>query len=121
MFESSESGHIMSDQIQPPLESKPCCAPNVTRSAQSSSTLVTLSQGVASTAGLAAATEMIALPGGEFLMGTDYTGGFAADGEGPIRGVALDAFRIDATPVTNAAFAQFVNATGYVTEAESFG
>jgi formylglycine-generating enzyme len=121
MFESSESGHVITGQIQPPAEVKPCCAPSVTRSAQSSSTLVSLSQGVASTPGPAAAAEMITLPGGEFFMGTDYAGGFPADGEGPIRRVALDAFRIDTTPVTNAAFAEFVTATGYVTEAETFG
>ncbi len=64
---------------------------------------------------------MVSLPGGPFRMGTDYARGFPADGEGPVRPVALSPFEIDAFPVTNADFAAFVEATGYVTEAERFG
>jgi formylglycine-generating enzyme required for sulfatase activity len=64
---------------------------------------------------------MVSLPGGPFRMGTNYARGFPADGEGPVRPVALSPFEIDAYPVTNAEFAAFVNATGYVTEAERFG
>ncbi|WDR03966.1 formylglycine-generating enzyme family protein [Devosia algicola] len=45
----------------------------------------------------------------------------AGDGEGPIRTVTLKAFSLDAHSVTNARFAAFVAATGYVTEAEQFG
>jgi len=64
---------------------------------------------------------MIALPGGRFLMGTDYAHGFPEDGEGPVRPVVLSPFSIDIAPVTNAEFARFVQASGYVTEAERFG
>ncbi|WP_245817983.1 formylglycine-generating enzyme family protein [Granulicella rosea] len=64
---------------------------------------------------------MIALPGGEFLMGTDYEEAFAADGERPVRRVRLKPFAIDIYPVTNADFAAFVQATGYKTEAEVYG
>jgi len=64
---------------------------------------------------------MISLPGGTFLMGTDYAGGFPADGEGPVRPVSLSSFHIDTYPVTNADFAAFIDATGYRTEAENFG
>jgi formylglycine-generating enzyme required for sulfatase activity len=63
---------------------------------------------------------MVKLDGGAFLMGTNSTEGFAADGEGPVREVALDPFYIDAAPVTNAQFAEFVRASGYRTEAERF-
>jgi sulfatase modifying factor 1 len=63
---------------------------------------------------------MVALPGGEFLMGTDYERAFAADGEGPVRPVRLSPFRIDTFPVTNKDFAAFVDAAGYRTEAELF-
>ena len=63
----------------------------------------------------------VALPGGSFLMGTDYAGGFPADGEGPVRKVSLSPFAIDVFPVTNADFATFIQATGYRTEAEFFG
>jgi formylglycine-generating enzyme len=61
------------------------------------------------------------LPGGLFLMGTDYAGGFPADGEGPVRSVSLPPFAIDIYPVTNAAFAEFICATNHRTEAEIFG
>ena len=61
------------------------------------------------------------IPGGEFLMGTDGTYGFAADGEGPAHAVELTPFYLDATCVTNEQFNAFVNATGYKTEAERFG
>ena len=61
------------------------------------------------------------IPGGEFLMGTDGTYGFAPDGEGPVHAVELAPFYLDATCVTNEQFNAFVNAAGYRTEAERFG
>ncbi|WP_233581243.1 formylglycine-generating enzyme family protein [Acidipila sp. EB88] len=64
---------------------------------------------------------MTLLPGGAFRMGTALASGFPADGEGPVRTVQLDPFYIDTASVTNAAFAQFVEATNYRTEAEHFG
>ena len=63
----------------------------------------------------------VAVPGGSFLMGTDDDLGYPADGEGPAREVSLEPFWIDATAVSNEAFARFVAATGHVTEAERFG
>jgi len=54
-------------------------------------------------------------------MGTDNPEGFPQDGEGPIRAVTLDAFRIDRSSVTNKRFRAFIEATGYRTEAEIFG
>jgi formylglycine-generating enzyme required for sulfatase activity len=65
--------------------------------------------------------EMVHLPGGEFLMGSDDGIGYAADGEGPVRAVTLRPFAIAATAVTNAQFAAFVEATGYRTRAERGG
>ena len=64
---------------------------------------------------------LVSLPGGTFLMGTDYAGGFPADGEGPVRAISLSAFDIDTFPVTNQDFAAFVASTNYRTEAEAFG
>ncbi|MGG1555357.1 formylglycine-generating enzyme family protein [Paenibacillus ferrarius] len=64
---------------------------------------------------------MIYLPGGKFLMGTDDREGFPADGEGPVREVSIAPFYIDPCTVTNAEFKQFIDATGYKTEAEQFG
>ncbi|MEU3224020.1 formylglycine-generating enzyme family protein [Streptomyces sp. NPDC006976] len=63
----------------------------------------------------------VAVPGGPFLMGGADEDAFPADGEGPVREVVLAPFRIDAACVTNAAFARFVKATGYRTEAELIG
>lgn len=61
------------------------------------------------------------IPAGEFLMGNERDYGFAADGEGPVHPVKLDAFWIDACAVTNEQFNAFVGATGYKSEAERFG
>jgi formylglycine-generating enzyme required for sulfatase activity len=57
---------------------------------------------------------MIPIPGGSFAMGSER---FYPE-EAPVRRVRVDPFLIDATPVTNAQFAQFVEATGHVTFAE---
>lgn len=65
--------------------------------------------------------DMIYIPGGEFLMGTNSKEGFPQDGEGPVRKVKVNSFLIDATTVTNAQFAEFVKETGYKTDAEKFG
>jgi formylglycine-generating enzyme required for sulfatase activity len=54
------------------------------------------------------------VPGGQFVMGSDR---HYAD-ETPVRRVEVGAFWMDETPVTNAAFQRFVQATGYVTFAE---
>jgi len=64
---------------------------------------------------------IVALSGGDFLMGTDYEGGFPQDGEGPVRRVVLSPFEIDVFPVTNEDFAAFAADTGYRTDAERFG
>jgi formylglycine-generating enzyme len=65
--------------------------------------------------------DMILIPGGTFMMGTNDVEGFPADGEGPVRAVELSPFYMDANTVTNAQFAEFVMDTGYRTEAEQFG
>lgn len=54
-------------------------------------------------------------------MGDAFDEGYRADGEQPVHAVQLSPFLIDATTVTNAAFATFVKATGYITEAEQLG
>jgi formylglycine-generating enzyme required for sulfatase activity len=63
---------------------------------------------------------MVSLPGGEFVMGSDDRFAYPDDGEAP-REVELSAFAIEPHAVTNAAFAEFVAATGHVSEAERFG
>src|SRR5476649_1146347 len=57
---------------------------------------------------------MLRIPGGTFRMGSDRH--YAE--EAPVHSVTVDEFWIDPTPVTNAQFRAFVQATGYVTFAE---
>jgi len=64
---------------------------------------------------------MVSLPGGHFLMGTNDQEGFPADGEGPVRDIAVNPFYIDITTVTNFQFEAFIRATGYQTDAQHFG
>ncbi|WP_456238811.1 formylglycine-generating enzyme family protein [Saccharopolyspora karakumensis] len=64
---------------------------------------------------------MVVLPGGVFRMGTEDPDGFPDDAEGPIREVRVASFAIDPHAVSNARFAEFVDDTGFVTEAERFG
>jgi formylglycine-generating enzyme required for sulfatase activity len=64
---------------------------------------------------------LVELPGDHFLMGTEDQDGFPADGEGPVRQVAVGPFRIAPTAVTNAQFASFVKETRHVTDAERYG
>ena len=61
-------------------------------------------------------SEMVLVPGGEFLMGSDAD--WAFPNEKPSHRVQVAPFFIEAKPVTNAEFAEFVKATGYKTLAE---
>lgn len=59
-------------------------------------------------------TELIELPGGSFRMGSTS---FYPE-EAPIHTATVGPFAIERHPVTNAQFAEFIDATGYVTVAE---
>src|SRR5690348_3311468 len=61
------------------------------------------------------------VPAATFRMGDDSVWAYPGDGEGPVHDVAVDGFRIDRFAVTNDAFARFVDATGWTTDAERFG
>jgi formylglycine-generating enzyme required for sulfatase activity len=63
---------------------------------------------------------MVALAGGGFRMGSEDRFAYPEDGETP-RDVELSPFMIDRCAVSNNAFAEFVAASAYVTEAERFG
>ncbi len=60
---------------------------------------------------------MVWVPGGTFWMGTDDPNALFTDARHYHR-VAVDGFWMDATEVTNAQYAKFVEATGYKTVAE---
>jgi formylglycine-generating enzyme len=64
---------------------------------------------------------MQALPGGEFLMGTEAADGYPADGEGPVHAVRVSPFRVSPHAVSNSEFGEFAEATGHVTDAERYG
>ena len=59
-------------------------------------------------------TDLVQLAGGAFRMGSDEH----YPEEAPAHQVAVSPFSMRATTVTNAQFAEFVDATGYVTVAE---
>jgi formylglycine-generating enzyme len=67
------------------------------------------------------ATDAMVALGGSFLMGTEDPDGFPQDREGPIREIELPPFSIAPVAVTNARFAEFVDATGHRTDAEKAG
>lgn len=66
-------------------------------------------------------TGLVELHGGRFLMGSQDPDAHPADGEGPVREVAVAPFRIAALAVTVEQFAAFAGATGHLTEAERLG
>lgn len=101
-----------------------CCTPSEDRGGTRVSTVAS---GIATAAqdirggALKIRARMLALAGGAFLMGSEDEHVNLQDGEGPVREVTVDPFCIDPYPVTNEDFAEFVDATGYRTEAEQFG
>ena len=105
--------------MKDPLAARACCAPTRARavllaeSRQASAVRLRMDAG--------SAADMVKLDAATFLMGTESGDAFAADGEGPVRRVTLDAFYVDVNPVTNGRFGEFVRAAGYRTDAERLG
>jgi formylglycine-generating enzyme required for sulfatase activity len=123
-----QSGNKHSEDVVVSTLPKACCAPSAARAAESTCCGAVPATDASGSplfkkdvSEADARRPMVSLPGGAFLMGTDYPGGFPADGEGPVRPVILSPFAIDVFPVTNEDFSAFVSATGYRTEAEKFG
>jgi sulfatase modifying factor 1 len=69
--------------------------------------------------GLAPAT-LVTVPAGRYRMGDESEWSYPGDGEGPVHEVELTPFRIDRYAVTNRQFNEFVDATGWRTDAERF-
>ena len=92
-----------------------CCTPNRGNKKNTGARATTFASRAPDLAGMAS------LDGGTFLMGGADKDGRPEDGEGPVREVELAPFRMDRTTVTNEEFAEFVEDTGYKTEAEHFG
>jgi formylglycine-generating enzyme required for sulfatase activity len=64
---------------------------------------------------------MVSLEGATFLVGAEGPECVATDREGPVREIEVGAFAIDPCAVSNSRFATFVEAAGYVTDAERYG
>jgi formylglycine-generating enzyme required for sulfatase activity len=92
-----------------------CCAPSRSASAPLAETAAPLIKGEPG-----APAPVATFGPARSFVGTDRPE-LAADGEGPKRPVTLAGFALEVETVTNARFAAFVAATGYVTEAERFG
>lgn len=102
------------------MSEPPCCAP------RSDLTPAPAHRGTATEPGIPARNSrstrgQVRLPAATFAMGDAFDEGYPGDGESPVHPVELGSFHMDATAVTNAQFATFVKATGYRTEAETFG
>lgn len=95
-----------------------CCTPNKLRSSEPGSNA---GKSTRKDGCVPDQRDMIPMPGGTFLMGNEDPDAQPNDGEGPVREVTLAPFLLDRYPLTNERFSEFVNATGYRTEAEQFG
>lgn len=60
--------------------------------------------------------DMVRIPGGDLNMGSNTS--YSFPNERPVHRVTVAPFYLDPRPVTNAEFAEFIEATGYVTVAE---
>jgi formylglycine-generating enzyme len=96
----------------------PCCAPRAAR--RVSSARVGPAETRRGSPGRLH-TDLIDLPGGMFLMGSDDPEAYPADREGPPRLIQVEPFSLARTAVTNREFAAFVEATGHRTDAETVG
>jgi formylglycine-generating enzyme required for sulfatase activity len=67
------------------------------------------------------AADVVEIPGGAFLMGSDDRWTYPGDGEGPVHRVDVSRFHLAPATVTNAEYAAFVDATGYRTDAHRYG
>ncbi len=97
------------------MSEKGCCSPSLPHQASPEAASIQPGPHAGSKRG------MVTLEGGTFLMGGEGPEIWESDGEGPVREVTLKPFAIGRCAVTNAQFAEFCDATGYVTEAERFG
>ena len=73
-----------------------------------------------STEAIRSTAKLVQVAGGEFTMGDNNAVGYPGDGEEQAD-VTVAPFSIGATSVTNAEFAEFVTATGHLTDAQRYG
>ncbi len=100
--------------------SKPCCTPSVPAAAAAASPRGGMPE-IAPGPRAGSREGMAHIEDGTFLMGADDDEIWRADGEDPVREIRLEPFYIDRSCVTNREFEDFVEDSGYITEAERFG
>jgi formylglycine-generating enzyme len=94
--------------------SGPCCAPG--RDEPSGNT----NRGREVLARGGSSLSLVTVPAGRYRIGDDSPWSYPDDGEGPVHDVEMEAFRIDRYAVTNEQFGEFVDATGWRTDAERY-
>lgn len=98
------------------MPTKKCCTP----AAETKTKTVQQTQAVLTTGIKRMSPDCVEIPGGRAMVGTDDPQ-LPQDSEAPMRKVKIKPFLIEPTAVTNAMFQEFVDDTGYVTEAEDWG
>ncbi len=96
------------------MNGKPCCTPDSARPP------LDPAPALVDDADAPPPVTVCAIPGGNAIVGTNAPV-IRIDEEGPRRKKKLKPFHMMQTAVTNSLFAAFVDATGYVTEAERYG
>lgn len=99
-------------------KNKSCCPPQANKRLSTRPSLTATDRLAA--AGIEKNFELCDIPGGMAMVGTDHSL-IPMDEESPARQQAISPYRMMATTVTNMMFKEFVEDTGYTTEAQRFG
>jgi serine/threonine-protein kinase len=106
-------------QVLVTLSLSGCIQPTLTQNLTPSITWIQISSAspITATAPVSNQADAVLVLGGEFIMGSDN----GNPDESPIHPVFVDAFYVDRTEITNEMFSNFIQATGYLTDAERIG
>lgn len=102
------------------MSASACCQPTAGRTSARAPTPAGGAKAQVEMGRQAARCDCVKIPGGQGLIGTNDPQ-IAGDFEGPARRKKLSTFWMERGAISIAQFAQFVDATGYRTQAENFG
>lgn len=111
---------MQQDQKLEPTPVQGCCTGNASRTARCDAPVISGSEPIWAADRSRMQAEAIWLPGADSFIGTDRPV-ITSDGESPCRPIRVEAFGLDRVAVSNRRFAEFISASGYVTDAERFG